>query len=234
MEELHKEMLEILNNASPNSNGLGDGWNEVGKRSKSSIVRNEIKLRETPVSRIFGGVMRLELRRRGMKNTVSTQPFHELQLDIHGEHVHTLQQALEFFMLPRSIQGLKAANGRLVDANQHVTISPPLVLVFQLKRFAFCGMGEKLDKDVSFPSILKLPRKMVNNAKLPLTYELRSIVVHHGKSLSGGHYTAYVKQADCCLHFNDDRVERVSERTMMNQKAYLLFYERNSETGQNP
>jgi Ubiquitin carboxyl-terminal hydrolase len=58
-------------------------------------------------------------------------------------------------------------------------------------------------------------------------YDLVSIVVHHGHSVSSGHYVAYVKSAAGIWHLCDDsRVCRVKPEAVFKQQAYLLLYAR--------
>ena len=58
-------------------------------------------------------------------------------------------------------------------------------------------------------------------------YELVSIVVHHGFSVSSGHYVAFVKAANGVWHLCDDaRVCRVKPEIVLKQQAYILMYVR--------
>lgn len=62
-------------------------------------------------------------------------------------------------------------------------------------------------------------------------YELTGVTVHGG-SLSGGHYTAYVREgADSehrggWYHCNDSKIQRAQVRDVLKSEAYLLYYER--------
>ena len=54
-----------------------------------------------------------------------------------------------------------------------------------------------------------------------------SIVVHHGHSVSSGHYVAYVKSAAGMWHLCDDqRVCHVTPAQVLSQQAYILMYAR--------
>ena len=58
------------------------------------------------------------------------------------------------------------------------------------------------------------------------TYKLFALTEHIG-SLDEGHYIAYTKRHDGrWFEFNDERIKEVSEDDALNQKAYLLFYQR--------
>jgi len=239
VQELHNEMLQLLESCniadkkrrSHFTSAVSDedeGWSEVGKNGKSALVRNEIRMSESPISRIFGGSMRLELRRRGLKNTVSMQPFYELHLDIEDDGIQNVEQAFKMFSSPDEIQGLRSSNGNKVHASQYVSIAPPLALVLHLKRFNFKqmqGCGGKLDKFIAYSEKLKLPSKALYGTNVAREFELKSLIVHIGSQLNGGHYTAYVKHGNNCFLLDDSRVMQVSKEEMMRQQAYLLFYE---------
>lgn len=60
-------------------------------------------------------------------------------------------------------------------------------------------------------------------------YDLVSVIVHHGHSVSSGHYVAYVKSASGVWHLADDaRVGSVRPQHVLRQQAYILLYTRRS------
>ena len=54
-------------------------------------------------------------------------------------------------------------------------------------------------------------------------YELFALTVHIG-SLESGHYIAYTKRNLKWYCFNDEDYEQVTEKEVLSQEAYLLFY----------
>ncbi len=99
-------------------------------------------------------------------------------------------------------------------------VAMPLVLVVALKRFRWDGSGSKVDVSVSFD----LDDVEFNG----VTFELTGIVVHHGRSLRAGHYTAYVRLAADWMHCNDGRLRHVSDEVVLQQatSAYMFFFQR--------
>lgn len=57
-------------------------------------------------------------------------------------------------------------------------------------------------------------------------YELVSLTVHTG-NLAMGHYVAFSKRMDGEWYlFNDDQYFKVTEKEVLSQEAYLLFYKK--------
>eukprot|EP01026_Neomeris_dumetosa_P068027 TRINITY_DN6649_c0_g1_i11.p1 TRINITY_DN6649_c0_g1~~TRINITY_DN6649_c0_g1_i11.p1 ORF type:complete len:462 (-),score=66.95 TRINITY_DN6649_c0_g1_i11:10-1338(-) len=109
----------------------------------------------------------------------------------------------------------------------------PNVLVVQLKRFAFLPNGRvyKINKEVAITEKLDLSKYMADDAmdiESP-TYTLYGVVEHFNLSLSlsFGHYICYVKAGDGNWYMcNDEKVAKVDLESVLNSKAYLLFYQR--------
>ena len=60
-------------------------------------------------------------------------------------------------------------------------------------------------------------------------YDLYSVVVHHGRAMNQGHFTAFALNTDGeWYHFNDNIVTRVHEDRVAAQQAYLLVYQKRS------
>lgn len=58
-----------------------------------------------------------------------------------------------------------------------------------------------------------------------MLYGLYGVLVHSGKSLHNGHYYCFVRGPNNVWHLMDDSAVRpVSEATVLDQKAYMLFY----------
>ena len=79
---------------------------------------------------------------------------------------------------------------------------------------------------ITFPfHDLDLSNYVIGYKKDRYKYELYGVCNHSG-GVMGGHYTAYVKNANGkWYHFNDTNVsEVVSSESIISTKAYVLFY----------
>lgn len=101
--------------------------------------------------------------------------------------------------------------------------SLPEILIVDFKRFN--AQSKKNNMLVDFPiNDLDLSKYVIGYDKDSYKYDLYGICNHSGSTL-GGHYTAYVKNANGkWYHFNDTRVEKIKESSIVTNKAYCLFY----------
>jgi ubiquitin C-terminal hydrolase len=100
----------------------------------------------------------------------------------------------------------------------------PTILVIDLKRFNY--RSQKNQILVDFPiNNLDLSEYVIGYKKYSYVYDLYGVCNHSGSSL-GGHYTAYVKNADDKWYlYNDTNVSEVKHpETIISPKAYCLFY----------
>jgi ubiquitin carboxyl-terminal hydrolase 8 len=102
--------------------------------------------------------------------------------------------------------------------------SLPNILVIDLKRFN--ARNQKNQILVTFPlDDLDLTKYVIGYKKESYHYDLYGVCNHSGGVL-GGHYTAYVKNANGkWYHFNDTSVTEVGlQESIVSPKAYCLFY----------
>ena len=100
----------------------------------------------------------------------------------------------------------------------------PNILVIDLKRFN--SNNQKNQILIDFPiDNLDLSDYVIGYKKESYKYELYGVCNHSG-SVYGGHYTAYVKNANGkWYNFNDTSVSEVSiKSSIISPKAYVLFY----------
>uniref|UniRef100_A0A8D8M4W1 Ubiquitin carboxyl-terminal hydrolase n=2 Tax=Cacopsylla melanoneura TaxID=428564 RepID=A0A8D8M4W1_9HEMI len=117
----------------------------------------------------------------------------------------------------------------LRDGVQTIKIKElPEVLCIHLKRFRHDMMFSKIQGHVSFPlGRLDLTPYLHPNCKSKVcTYDLVSVICHHGSTSGGGHYTTFSFNSarNEWYEFNDRDVTRVPVEKVMSCEAYVLFY----------
>lgn len=178
-----------------------DGWFEVGSRQRAVETRSSGGSQTTPITRLFSGQYRSELRRPGVKDSVTTEPFQSLQLDIGAPYINNVVDAIKGLTLPERLQGDAAPMTK-----QTLIETLPPILILHLKRFKFDTEGTtKIGKKVGYPLDLQLPAEVLSKrrrnalvaegAGMP-KYRLTGVVYHHGKQANGGHYTVDVRRQD--------------------------------------
>ncbi|CAM9963484.1 unnamed protein product, partial [Pylaiella littoralis] len=218
----------------------------VDKMASSFLTRRGVKAFDpnrlaetTPIHRIFGGYLRSQacsLKCTKCGHCSDTfDPFMDLSMNLEKvdplngakNKVRSLHEALERFTATETLgSGNEWACGgcqKLVEAEK--SLSPPNALVFQLKRFGFTNTANKIKHHVLFGNKLKLE---VSGPERSAAYDLTGVVVHAGKSMSRGHYVAYVRSsAGCWAKMNDEVVTKVRLlKTVLRDEAYVLFYTR--------
>uniref|UniRef100_M4BS66 Ubiquitin carboxyl-terminal hydrolase n=1 Tax=Hyaloperonospora arabidopsidis (strain Emoy2) TaxID=559515 RepID=M4BS66_HYAAE len=188
----------------------------------------------TFVHRIFGGKLKSSLKcaKCGYVSE-RVDDFLDLSLEL-SNGVHSVRGALRHFTAVEKLDNCNAwkcsSCGKKSCAEKGLTIAAcPNVLVIQLKRFdLLCG---KIKRHIEFPSLLDIASGMSKNCddrrRGRTKYELHAVLVHAGFSTDCGHYYAFVKGASGQWYeMNDDSVRWVSLDTVLEQKAYMLFYSR--------
>ena len=103
-------------------------------------------------------------------------------------------------------------------------LSFPNILVIDFKRFN--SRFQKNQIHITFPlDNLDLSEYVIGYKKEIYKYELYGVCNHSG-GVMGGHYTAFVKNANGkWYHFNDTSVSEVALiDSIVTPKAYVLFY----------
>ncbi|TKA25981.1 hypothetical protein B0A50_05493 [Salinomyces thailandicus] len=220
LEGLHDECVSVMQNqadvkasedgvTSPSAGveSTVDGWLEVGKKQKSAVTRTAGQQDvPSPVTKIFGGHLRSELRVPGQKDSVTLEPYKPLQLDIGAPHVNNIVDALKSITRTETLTGDFGGRGNTAKKQVFIDTLPP-VLVLHLKRFQYDNNltgTQKIWKKVGYPLELEIPKEVFPPSKRgglavkggPPRYRLISVVYHHGKSAAGGHYTVDILRQD--------------------------------------
>jgi len=251
LDGLHEEFLAAIKKAEPKNqqsdkacvkgNQKEDDWMEVGRKNKTSITRTT-DVEETPISRIFGGQFRSVLTCPGSNDSITLQPYQSLQLDIQPDDVKTIGDALKNLTVSECVDDFYSPKNGLVKATKRLYIETlPPILTLHLKRFIYDNVGgtQKLSKHIGYSTTLSIQPDIVAQARRPnkaVEYRLFGVVYHHGKSATGGHYTADILCQNDWLHIDDTAISPISLEEVASvenptqptdRSAYILFYMRN-------
>lgn len=164
----------------------------------------------------------------------STKPesFFIMDLPILNNGNCDLYQCFDKFVESETLSGDNAWYNEKKDIKENVVKTLgfwnfPKILVIALKRFSPDG-SKKMDGIVQFPlTNLDLSTYVKGYHPQQYVYDLFGVCNHIG-GVSGGHYTAFVKNySDNWVHYNDQLVEEIpvhASSTIITPMAYCLFY----------
>ena len=257
--ELHAELIDnqeelnwrLLSNEQDEKSSAGTekgSWMEITKQ-KVAVTRTHSEL-PSPISQLFSGQFKSILKQSGLKDSITSEPFQCLPLEIDSEQVTDISSALTNLT---SIEHLLGDNKKThVKRTKQVLLDllPP-VLVIHLKRFVYKQGVIKLLKHIHTPDFFSFPPSCLSELGRLLykdkVYVLRSVIYHHGKYAGGGHYTAHCKKVESkkgnkkannstWWYFDDNIVRREQKQQNITedlpeeeQTPYILFYELQDE-----
>ncbi|SCU96556.1 LAME_0F16644g1_1 [Lachancea meyersii CBS 8951] len=216
------------------------------------------KLTESIMYDIFGGLLRQEVTCKSCGQVSKTeQPIYDLSLHLKGkknpettgsinadsedepQRRFSIEKSIRDFFNPELIKADKATKEgyfcekcqKTTNASKHnFILRAPETLLVHLKKFRFNGTSSsKMKQAVSYPMFLDLTEFCEDAQKsTPVKYQLVSVVVHEGRSLSSGHYIAHCKQPDgSWVTYDDEYINKISERQILKEPgAYYLVYTR--------
>ncbi|XP_010545453.1 PREDICTED: ubiquitin carboxyl-terminal hydrolase 23-like [Tarenaya hassleriana] len=181
------------------------------------------------VHKIFGGRLRSQVKCMQCSHCSDTfDPFLDLSLDI--ARADSLQKALSHFTAVELLDdGSKIYQcercKQKVKAVKQLTVSKaPNILTFHFKRFE-AYHSEKNDKKIQFGSTIDMKPFVSGSYEGDLKYNLYGVLVHYGRSVHSGHYACFIRtKSGMWYSLDDNRVKQVAEKTVFDQKAYMLFY----------
>ncbi|KAJ6731739.1 UBIQUITIN CARBOXYL-TERMINAL HYDROLASE [Salix purpurea] len=189
-------------------------------------------LEKSLVHKIFGGHLRSQVECQQCSYCSNKfDPFLDLSLEI--ARADSLPVALRNFTAAEMLDGGEKQYQcqrckQKVRAKKRLTVhKAPHVLTIHLKRFHAHDPGRKVDKKVIFDRSLDIKPFVSGSYEEDLKYSLYGVLVHYGHNTHSGHYVCFVRTSSNMWHLlNDNQVRQVSEKTVLEQKAYMLFYVR--------
>ncbi|TMX04826.1 hypothetical protein EJD97_004593 [Solanum chilense] len=188
------------------------------------------------VHKIFGGRLRSQVQCMQCKFCSDKfDPFLDLSLEI--LRADSLLKALDHFTARELLDGGQRQYQcqqckQKVKATKRLTIDrAPHVLTVHLKRFGSHVPGQKIDKKIHYGPTLDLKHFVSDTYSGELKYTLYGVLVHAGWSTHSGHYYCFVRTSSGNWYsLDDNQVVQVSERKVLEQKAYMLFYVRDKKS----
>ncbi|KAK8513577.1 hypothetical protein V6N13_002311 [Hibiscus sabdariffa] len=186
------------------------------------------------VHKIFGGRLRSQVKCLQCSYCSDTfDPFLDLSLEI--VKADSLLKALRNFTTAELLDGgerqyqCQRCKQKVRATKQLTVYNSPHVLTIHLKRFQAHNLGQKIDRKVEFGPTIDMKPFVSGSNEGHLKYTLYGVLVHRGWSTHSGHYYCFVRTSTGMWYsLDDNRVLQVSERTVLEQKAYMLFYVRDS------
>lgn len=204
---------------------------------KSNKLDPRIK-ETTVINHIFGGYHQSQVLCLSCNSRSNTFDFFmDFILDI--SNAKSLEDALRKFTQPETLEHENAykcskCRKKVMARKKFTVYKAPNVATFQLKRFDSDRIfGGKITKHISYPDELNLRPYMSDTTKSPIKYQLGAVLVHVGPSSNSGHYFCFIKNSNNFWYRMDDsNVSLVTQSTVLQQQAYVLFYTRKTTIDQ--
>lgn len=200
------------------------------------VIEERYKTDYSEIFNLFYGIQVSQIVRTDNQTVVSNcpEPFFMVDLPIPPTNKSpTLIDCFNYY-----VQGEMVDHYKDEQTNEIIPIrktmlfwSFPNVLAIDFKRFN--NRFQKNQIFIDFPiDHLDLSSYVIGYNKEQYQYELYGVCNHSGGT-AGGHYTAYVKNANNrWYHFNDTMVSEVqSVESIVSSKAYILFYRKRNQSG---
>ena len=156
------------------------------------------------------------------------EPFNILSLPIPNIKNPTLMDCLDLYTEEENLEGenqYEIEKGNKVDARKKIIFwNFPDLLIIDLKRFT--NANKKNQVFVDFPlENLNLSKYILGYNKDEFKYDLYGVCNHSG-NVFGGHYTAFIKNANNkWYHFNDTRITELKKNEeIKTNRGYCFFY----------
>ena len=196
------------------------------------MVKNMYSTEYSEVWNLFYAVHVSEISKleTGERIKITPEPYFMIDLPIPENNKNpTLIDCFEHYVEGETLEGENAwfndETKERINIKKRIQFwSFPNILTIDFKRFN--SRNQKNQILISFPlDNLDLSKYIIGYKKKSYIYELYGVCNHSGGVL-GGHYTAYVKNANGkWYHFNDTSVSEIGLiDSIISPKAYCLFY----------
>jgi ubiquitin carboxyl-terminal hydrolase 8 len=244
--------IKYINNTNDTDDTDDD---DINKYILKILANNYIHKSESqdfsPIKNLFVGYLISNIEcEKCYSNSPSFESFLTLQLSIpinkksNYNDIYRLEECLDHFIKDEKLDKLNKlycdlCNLKNQSVKKMLIWKAPKILVIQLKRFITNAFGLQTAKILN-PVIYPVNNFDIGEYMHPdspfrtnTIYSLIGINIHKEigfGSINAGHYISIVKRVDnqeWNLFDDDNEVEKISENSIQNRNAYLLFYSRN-------
>ena len=179
---------------------------------------------DTPIHALFGGILD-ETRTCQNCGYQSESQYRFLDINITIES-NTIESCLkQFFMSEKLDSSYKCSNCKKAGTCSHhiMFADTPQILIITMMRFR--SNGSKIEDPVDFGFEIDLSSFVSKNVYTH--FELFAVINHEGYELSHGHFTCFIRcENGFWYSINDSKVSKVSPKTVLMSRPYVLFYKR--------
>ena len=198
------------------------------------MLKNTYSNEYSEIMELFYGIYVSEIVSNTTNTIHSVKPENFFVLDLpimnNTTELNNLYDCLNCYVKPELLEGDNAWYNEKTKQKEDVKKQVrfwnfPKIIIITLNRFTGDGLN-KINNNVQFPiENLDLSRYICGYNASSYKYDLYGICNHVG-GVTGGHYTAFVKNTENnWLHYNDRNVENVSNpKVIQSSAAYCLFY----------
>lgn len=235
MQEFFLFILDCFHNSirrEVNMEITGDVENTTDKLAIEcyKMMKNMYKNDYSEILNIFYGIHISEIVSTNGNDTLSVrpEPFSVLSVPIPQKKNINIYDCINEYCKEEVMSGDNAwyndKTSKYQDVTRQISFwSLPNVLIIDLKRWS--TSGNKKQNLVTTPlTDLDLSKYVKGYNKNSYVYDLYGVANHSGGS-SGGHYTAYVKNANGLWYeFNDTNINEIKSERVVSTKSYCFFF----------
>lgn len=211
----------------------GVSHNETDELAKTcyTMMKQMFKKEYSEMLDLFYGIHVSEISHLNTGESLSLrpEPFSVLSLSLPENKTEvSIYECFDLYCEKEKLEGENAWFNEKTNQKENINRgiifwSLPKVLIIDLKRWN--GYTKKKNTLVSTPlTNVDFTKYVKGYNKHTYIYELYGVCNHHG-GVSGGHYTAFVKNAnDKWYHFNDTDVKEIASTHIVTPQSYCFFY----------
>jgi len=222
--EAINKILDIIHMSSSykesNYSDYGKIDSEIKRKSFEAWKTNGRTLGFSFITRFFGGQFKTLTNCTNCDyKSNSFDYFTNINISISGEDII---DCLADFIKPEAMHDAKCEKCHKKTLIKTTTIWKfPLTLVLNIKRFTFdnAGITHKVNKQLKMDKHLK-----ICSSKRVYTYSLASVVYHHGRYPTSGHYNTDLYKNGSWYKVDDESVYTLDDLPESSSNCYILIY----------